>query len=175
MITLITGKGSVGKSTLAEGLCCLNLDEIVRTKFEKDFDIYTQNPSPKKDSFIEYVRNILSNYTHIEGSIKDFEVIRKLFHGMQFNILYVIPKDAETYQKMIYKRFMENDGCARLGYLQRSDDKKVMLKMKEENQSEIIMDWIHKVAIDQYDIAVQLQNDFQNEFGDLVTIYETTI
>lgn len=175
MITLITGKGSVGKSTLSKGLSCLNLDEIVKTKFENDFDIYTQNPCEKKDLFIEYVRNILSNYTHIEGSIKDFMVIRKLFHGMEFKILYVIPKDVGTYQKMIFKRFVENDGYARLKYLQRSDENGIMLQMKKENKHEIIMEWIGRVAIEQYNIAVQLQQDFQNEFGDLVTIHKTSI
>lgn len=140
----ITGKGAVGKSTVAKmyrekGYELVSLDKLIKEKilphFEKllsedeIFAIYNLGDNGKiinkaKEMFKKMVKNIIAGRKGkmvVEGSIADNKLIKYLF-GNIFTLLYVMPSSSIDYKNKIMARFNENScNYGRLRFLKSVD------------------------------------------------------
>lgn len=173
-IILIVGKAGSGKSTVAKSIGnTLHLDELVRHEFGGDFSLYRQHKRiDLQNTFCERIRQLIPYYDCIEGSIRDYALIRKIFAGYDWKLIFVIPHSAKTYAEFITKRFLEEPDYARITWLQEGDPDGTMLALKNSGGSvELFNKWIQKLCEVQYVECQRLAHAYADEFPMNTTIH----
>ncbi len=178
--TIVVGKAGSGKSTFAKSLgATLDLDQLVSTEFGGDFGLYRSCSGEKlviQDAFCARIRELLPRVSVVEGSVRDFGLIRRIFAGYTWRMIYVMPSSCEVYAAFVLKRFMEEPGYARVGWLSEGDPDGKMLMLKNaasdhDDAATTLESWVRQLAKSQYAICQQLAHEYMMEFPDNMSVH----
>jgi len=179
----VSGKASVGKSVISEHMAkdinfkLISLDELIRDDFDGNYRLYqtpTNNPNDlvNRWEFVTKIRQIILEYKDcvIEGTIKDNELIKEIFHGYHFIFCYIEPLDEKSYFRNMSKRFEQDPtNYGRIGFLKIMDTN----EFKGEGLNDfisngidgtIIQEIIKRCSITQFKKVTDLRNQYSNDF-----------